>query len=621
MNKIYLLAVAACIGSAAFGQYKLKNAPTHAKLVHDHQLEPTKTTHKVQKTPGAVLWSEDFTGGFPAGWTMNDNTGNNFDWVINNGPITATYTNATPIASTSGGNHMLLFGDQYNATPPYIDQDTWFQTSAIPLNGEPSVSVRFQQKFRLCCAGSSELNLLVSTDPTFATNVQTYDVRQNVAINAQSADPMLTTVNITNIAGGLTGNIYLRFHWHLGASHYYWMIDDIEVIESYDNDIITFQEYYGVSSAPYTRIPVSQIAPVDFSMQATNVGGANQQNTMLAADVNNGLFTGFSAPTTLLAQGPGVSVIQATDSLFTTTSFTPPTTIGVPYTVTLTVSSDSVDVTPANNTFVFNPFEVSSHVYAMDDYGTSPGSGGGPITSPIPEDEYEAGNYFECFANTNADSISVYVDSATDVGAVIDVVLYELVINGTNGSFSQVDRSIPESIASSDLGSMKTIELITHPALTAGTLYFAAVHAYGSGNDFYYGTSGTSPDADSKGGPVSLIFYPSLTNPNTGQAFYTTRTPMVRLHVTAPVGIEEADPDQVHFEVYPNPSRGEFTLTLTSEQAENKSVVIKNALGQEVLNKTIRVFGETTETISLSDYSKGIYFLSVGQETIKLVVE
>ncbi len=621
MKKIYVLAVATIFTSALFGQNRLlNNAPMQTNLVHDSQLAPVKhTSLSNDKAPGDVIWSEDFTGGFPAGWTFNDLTGNGYDWVINNAPITGPFTTNVPgVASTSGGNHMLLFGDQHNPGPPYTEMDSYFQTDAIAITGQPSVSVRFDQKFRLCCTGAAALNLVVSTDPTFATNVATFNVRNGIALNATSPDPFTTSVNISSIAGGLTGNIYIRFHWALGASHYYWMVDDIEVIESFDNDIFTFQEYYGVENVPYTRIPASQVYPVDFSMQATNVGGVDQTNTVLTADINGGLFTGTSAPITLLTQGPAVTLAMATDSLFSTTSFTPPTTQGVPYTVTLTVASDSTDNTPNNNTFTFNPFEVSNSVYAQDDYGPTYGAGGGSTTNPSFADEFEAGNYYDCWGATNAESITVRIGTGTTIGGAWEVVLYDI----TTGSFVEVDRSIPVVVNAGDIGQFITLPLPLTPALTVGSYYFAAVHGFGGGNEFFYGTSGTSPDNTSKGGPTSLIFYPNMTAPNTGQNFYTSNTPVVRLNVTpAVIGIEDENNNNVSFNVYPNPSNGEFNINLDAKDSKNITLLVKNVLGEEVINKLVSVSGKTIETISLSDYSKGIYFLTIDNETVKLVVE
>ncbi|NQX97823.1 MAG: hypothetical protein HRT73_08085, partial [Flavobacteriales bacterium] len=184
-----------------------------------------------------VIWAEDFTNGIPAAWMTMDNNGNNYDWVINDQSIVndtsspAGITNTTPIASGSGGNHMLLWGGEYNRLAgTNIDLDSYFQTSGIAITGQPSYTVNFQQKFKRCCANTGiEVNLVVSTDPTFATNVSTFDIVGGVATNVQSADPMNMSIDISSIVGGVTGIFYMRFHVAAGSTSYYWMIDDITV--------------------------------------------------------------------------------------------------------------------------------------------------------------------------------------------------------------------------------------------------------------------------------------------------------------------------------------------------------------------------------------------------------
>jgi hypothetical protein len=50
-------------------------------------------------------------------------------------------------------------------------------------------------------------------------------------------------------------------------------------------------------------------------------------------------------------------------------------------------------------------------------------------------------------------------------------------------------------------------------------------------------------------------------------------------------------------------------------------ISVRNVVGQTILNTTVNVAGRTTETISLADYSKGVYFLTVNDETVKLIIE
>lgn len=78
---------------------------------------------------------------------------------------------------------------------------------------------------------------------------------------------------------------------------------------------------------------------------------------------------------------------------------------------------------------------------------------------------------------------------------------------------------------------------------------------------------------------------------------------------------------ETDFSVYPNPSNGEFTINLDSDAKESTTLVVRNVVGQTVINKNIALAGKSKEVISLKDYSKGIYFLTIKNKTVKLIVE
>jgi PKD repeat protein len=212
------------------------------------------TTFGINKSDAqTVIWSEDFTNGLSAGWTTVDNTGNNYDWVLNNQDLDNTtsipygWTNTSAIASVSGGNHMLLFGGEYNrlqfgdSVQNFIELDSYFQTPGIQLNGHDFVSVNFQQKFRHCCANTgTEYNLVASTDPTFATNVGIYSIYGGAPVNMPSGDPMDMSIDVSDIAGSQTGMLYLRWHVAAGHRYYFWMIDDIEIVGTHCNGTSNF---------------------------------------------------------------------------------------------------------------------------------------------------------------------------------------------------------------------------------------------------------------------------------------------------------------------------------------------------------------------------------------------
>ena len=113
-----------------------------------------------------------------------------------------------------------------------------------------------------------------------------------------------------------------------------------------------------------------------------------------------------------------------------------------------------------------------------------------------------------------------------------------------------------------------------------------------------------------------------MSAPASNANFYTSRTPMVRLNISPFVGLDAVDATNVDFNVFPNPSNtGEFNINLISNETNYVALTVKNVVGQTIINETVSVVGNTTHTISLTDYSKGVYFLTIGKETVKLIVD
>lgn len=65
--------------------------------------------------------------------------------------------------------------------------------------------------------------------------------------------------------------------------------------------------------------------------------------------------------------------------------------------------------------------------------------------------------------------------------------------------------------------------------------------------------------------------------------------------------------------IYPNPFADQFTVNFTTGVAENISIRVYNALGQEILSETFASEGNTEvrKSISLNSSDSGIYFLSI----------
>ena len=599
MKKIYLSALALSVATLSFGQFAKQNAIPF-KTDANNTNKAVKGATQAPNDKVTVLYSDDFSNA--SLWSMTGGTPTN--WTI--GQV-ATGAGGFPLAdllSTSGAPFALFDSDAVNAGGA---QDATIALIApVNCSGEPNISIQFENYFRPF--NTTLIYVEVATAP--GGPFTQYQVHSAVPTNGATANPELTTVNISATAGNQAA-VYIRFRY-TGDWDYGWAIDDVSVQTTDDNDMVAGNPWYGfgTNAIQYTRIPQAQISDANFAMYTTNVGAVDQPNAVLTADVNGGTWTGTSTPMT--------NAVGATDSLFTTTAYTPANTIGVPLNFTLSVASDSTDASPGNNGFILAPVEISQYIYAHDDYGATPGNAGGYNTQVTPATEdFEAGSYFDIVTNDNVSGMEVFIGSNAVVGSILDVVLYD----ATTG-FVQVERSPAHIVAAGEPGTLISIDFTTPAAVTAGTTYFGAVHGWGAtGSEFFYGVSGSSPNNDlGLIGATSLIFYPSMSAPNAGENFFTTQTPMVRLNL-APLSVEEVTND-IKFNVYPNPSAtGIFNISLDAQASNNANLTVTNVVGKTIINKTIAVSGKTVETISLTDYSKGIYFLTINGSTTKLIVD
>ena len=67
----------------------------------------------------------------------------------------------------------------------------------------------------------------------------------------------------------------------------------------------------------------------------------------------------------------------------------------------------------------------------------------------------------------------------------------------------------------------------------------------------------------------------------------------------------------LNFKIYPNPSRDVFNLSFTLSEVNKFDLIVTNSIGQEIIIKSIETQGEFNTQIDLSDYSKGVYNLTL----------
>ncbi|MEQ8625440.1 MAG: T9SS type A sorting domain-containing protein [Vicingaceae bacterium] len=632
----------------------------------DPDLIKKKTT--TSKAYNDTLYYEDFdstgTGGLPADWTVVNNSQNNFVWKwddqYDQGPFSG---NTDSIKSTTTANGFLsLPSDFYNIGTGGVSMDTYAETGNITNGANPmpnAVLVTFQQYYRFCCSGADEQTLQVSTD-NFAS-FDEYDMTPgevgNAANTSNAIGGEITVINISCTAAG-ADSIRMRIYAN-GHSNYFWMIDDFAVVEGPENDISIDDPYLEFNEANYTyypfygQIPYELFPPLPLFARLTNEGSVDQTNVRLVGNIDHLSFPGGATGVgnqyniATLTPGGGTIVGPLCDSTVDVLTGTPrfvPTILGT-FEASWDVSADSVDQVPSNNV-ASRTFTTTDTVFARDDNGIGGGIGpasfvdgatGTPGGTTV-GDRFATLYILENRSGNGVDNIPTSVSFAVstdtrNTGVEIVPKIWEynedsLFINGANFS---IDRAFIREVASSfstytvaagDLGNFISLPLTTGPAMTGGL--DSGQYAVGwevtnlpTGSTFEVQNDGSSAPFQV---PVATFLY--LAHAPAAGWGWVQGNPAIRLNMgnlPLSTGVKSTGVASAAFEVSPNPSNGEFKLTITSEAQANYNLNVRNMLGQLVYSTQVQVNGTKIERMNLSNLDKGVYFVTLENDSEKLL--
>ena len=568
----------------------------------------TNNSNSFIQTP---IWSEDFAGGFPALWSTSstnmagafatcpwawstDGTWGYWNGNQGNSPSNAitstTASNGFLICDTDSANHYAN-GQPSGSTYQYIE--SYVTTDAIDLSMYPAVSVEFEHLFRynnLTNPNFTPPSVYVSSD---SINWTQYEVHGGISNNTQSSNPEFTSINISTVAGNQS-TVYLRFGWV--ARCYYWMIDDIKIVETDPNRLEIADHTYGGwwlgyqitgdLGADYTFNPLNQVNQNPYRMEAVvqNNGASSQTNTTLYTSIDDQFGNNIAT-----ASSNGMtSLVNSYDTLATNTDFSP-TSLGY-HEISFWASSDSF---PSTDTLVKGTV-VTDTVYGLDyDWntdGTNAGNGyflgrscGGQVLA----------NRYDIYENTTVTSISFHVNDNSVPGAELNVELYEAI-----GQI-YLEESDPYVLTAADIDNWVTLPLLNPIFVTAGTSYLAAVRG--------------------RQHPTDTSLISSTTNPNTarylqdncgnGNWYTISKALLIRMNFGTPNSIIE-DKLNLKFKIFPNPSNGYITVQNQNDKSYNISV--QNIYGQEIyFEKNINSY---EKQFDLSNFSRGVYTIKVYDE-------
>lgn len=363
-----------------------------------------------------TIFHEQFAGGLN-GWTNQVVLGpGGFIW--SNSSPTGQYTTEPLIFSSSSFNGAAqLNADGYNtpgSASTFKDITAYLISPPINTLGHPELYLEFQHYFRPFT--NAQLTVGFSGD---GVNFNEIQLRDGVPTNSSSANPVSKKFNVSQYIGNLP-TAYIRFAWK-NESHYFWQIDDVILTTPPANDLRVEDHFFNNTNditqkeEYYTRIPLKQAnsEEVYFGALASNVGILPQSNTRIEANIS-GPQTTSNVSSTGITINPGSSNVPL--------NFAQPFRFldgEGSYFGTVSVTSDSTDFTPGDNSFNFNVI-VTDTVYARDDNMLS------SITERSPGTILT--NTFEIFRTDTVTTLSTYVYHTTanpSIGSVLKMYLLD----------------------------------------------------------------------------------------------------------------------------------------------------------------------------------------------------
>ena len=588
MKKLLLSSLAICLSFGMIAQNLSTVFPKYEEGIQIHNSDYTNNIVN-QKASGDTIYTNSFDD--VNDWTLSSpNVQGQWEWVSTTPSAMDQYMGS--MTSTTANDGFAVFnGIQYLLSPPVDLQDATIElTNTLDLSAYSNVSLKFEQHYK---AFNYDQTFIELSNDNGATWTQ---IELNTGVATNTYNTSNPDLNVSAYIGGYS-QVKIRFRWQTTSdddsygSGYGWMIDDLELYESLNNDLINTASYFGTLGMPYYQIPDEQVTAIDFYAVSLNNGGADQPNTTLTVDVNSGTFTGTSNSV--------YSVSGNIDTLVCNTQYTPASSLGS-HTITWTIASDSVDNAIANNTST-SSFEVTDNIYARDmDVVDGARDNGG--------DAYEYGNYFDVIANQTLTYIDIKISTNANPGAVVYGAVYMYDANAQDFVWQESTDDYVLTSSNVSNGDVISLPLFNALNLTGGEGYLVVAGAYGDGaqtSDLRITTSGTSAPG------TSLIYL----NGSSGLDWYwTTATPMVRMNFDPSWGlIDDNNKNAVLGQNTPNPFKDHTSINIELISSSDIALEITDISGKVVKHLELGMLSSGGHKININSdgLKSGIYYYSI----------
>jgi hypothetical protein len=576
-----------------------------------------------------VIWSEDFENGIPFDWSNTESSGiavweyrgiatnpNNEIGSIGS-CIPEDAPGGAPILSPTWSNGFVIFDSNFWDNPDNPCSPDFFGTGLAPsphlallttpsidLTGIDNVGLIFHQYIK---DYQAETRVEVSVNQGVWQTVFENDLFPN---ESTSLDDMQRVV----ISGLADNQSDVRIRFVFEGSYYFWMLDDIQVVQLDDNNMSARWSTYGdfdfydlahetgFEFMEYDQYPLGLQPELKFTTMADNFGAMAQTDVRLNVEIineNSGtiIHSGQSSEGFVVAPGEEIE-LRAGD-------FQMPATIAK-YESVYIVNQFEEEETPENNTDTLN-FEISSVTYARDRGFTDAIFVSNESYNGLP---YEAGNvYLFETAGFEAHSITAGVAVGTGLPVQIYGAIYSFYIDSII-HYELLGTTEWKDVNEEDLNNYGDENLITmnfaNPIVLPEGPYLVVAGTNAGAEELYFAASGDAYEFS------SWVKYDD-------ELLYLARVPMVRLNLGPYVSDNEIESEVPILSLFPNPVQNELYVRIPGILgSSSQQVQICDATGRIVLSQ----MNMTNNLIDVSSLESGMYMLTVeGFSSVSFIKE
>jgi hypothetical protein len=509
-------------------------------------------------------------------------------------------------------------------------------------NVTDAVSLRFNQLVRILNvpAGApedEEGNALRTAISISLDGGNTWETAQNANPGLQpatGANPIPALNNVREIPlPGLQGqpNVRIKFTW--AADFYYWVLDDIAIIDRVPYDMKVNRNFFAI--LPNAVTPVSQTEPVSFLADIQNDGGRTATNVELNLTIKKSGSGEVIYDDT--NEYGDITADSLAENVFFEESLDPSALTVGDYIGNYVVSHDSLDNVPGNNTIGWR-FAVSDTTFAKE-FGSTRN------VAPSGEDSYMLGN---CFHTPNGDGwfaryISFGVSNASQLtGRSVSTYIFKW-----DGDTDGNGRANPEEYGQGPLlfnsytfDGTESNQIITIPIdLDGNTLpleddayYLLMVHYVTddaqrcfmlAGDTLNYSAMNFISDSLQQSRYATMVGLGQDIAPEFFTAgFGFDLQALVRMHIgnnpnldgPAIVGVNEAIVKETFAKVFPNPAAESFNVQLELDRASDVRVTISDRTGRTLHVRQLENLQNETLTFDATNLPAGQYYVRISTD-------